>query len=70
MITDEKLALTVDEMAKACSLSKARLYQLLNKGELAATRCGSRTLILADEAKRFLAALPAATFPSKRKGAK
>jgi excisionase family DNA binding protein len=70
MITDEKLALTIDEMAKACSLSKARLYQLLNKGELTAARCGSRTIIHIEEAKRFLAALPAATFPAKRRGVK
>jgi hypothetical protein len=65
---DHKLALSVEEFARSVPLSKARVYQLLNEGKLCAVHCGAKTLILVEEANRFLGSLPAAPFPAKRRG--
>jgi len=62
----EKLAYTIDELAKAICLSKARLYELLNSGDLRAVKCGGRTLIPVDEARRFIRELPPAEFSGQK----
>ncbi len=42
------------------AVSRTRLFDLINKGEVDARRCGRRTLVMADSLRRFLEALPAA----------
>lgn len=54
----DPIALTVDEAAFAAKLSRAELYRILHRGDLAAKKQGRRTLILRTDLERFLSALP------------
>lgn len=55
----EKLALTIHEAAAASSISRSRLYELIKAGALITKKNGHKTLILAEDLKAFLEALPA-----------
>lgn len=50
----EKLAYTLDETAKALTLSRATVFKLVKSGRLRAVRVGSRALIPVRELERFL----------------
>ena len=41
----ERLALSIEETAKACGLSRATLYRLLNDGKLTTIKVGARRLV-------------------------
>jgi excisionase family DNA binding protein len=56
----ERLAYGVAEAARAAGIGRSTLYEALASGELSARKLGRRTLIPADELRRFLAALPSA----------
>ncbi len=43
-------------------LSRTRLYRLLAAGRIEARKLGGRTLVVAESADRFMAALPRAEF--------
>ena len=55
-----KLAYSMDEAASAAALSKSALYEDIAAGLLEIRKRGARTLILVDELRRNLAALPVA----------
>jgi hypothetical protein len=56
----EKLAYTLEEAAALGLPRRSRLYELADAGKLRLVRDGKRTLILADEARRYIASLPCA----------
>ncbi|WP_291362133.1 helix-turn-helix domain-containing protein [Devosia sp.] len=55
----EKIALTIEEAARAASISRSRLYEMIKTGLLNSRKNGRQTLILADDLKAFIASLPA-----------
>jgi len=57
----ESLAYTVAEAAEAARGSRTSLYEAMRRGELRAVKRGHRTLILAEDLKRWLGSLPAYT---------
>ena len=54
------LAYTVADAAEACHLSQATIRDAINHGQLKAKRAGTKLLILADDLRDWLTALPAA----------
>lgn len=50
----EKLAYSIKEFCSATSIGRTKV---ISEGQLAAVKLGSKTLISADEAKRFLSNL-------------
>jgi excisionase family DNA binding protein len=56
------LSYTISSFCAATGLGRSRVYELLAIGDLKAIRCGRRTLIPCDEARRFIDALPPAEF--------
>jgi excisionase family DNA binding protein len=56
----EKLAYTIKEASAALGVSKATIYRTLANGELHAKKLGSRTLIPADEIRRWISSFPSA----------
>jgi excisionase family DNA binding protein len=57
----EPLAYTVAEATKAAAVSRTELYRSVQRGELTLRKRGKRSLILADELRRWLADLPRAS---------
>lgn len=57
---DRRLALSVDELAEAAGISRAKCYADIASGRIPAKRTDRRILILVDDAKRWLASLPPA----------
>jgi excisionase family DNA binding protein len=53
------LAYGIGPAAEAAGVGRDTLYRAIGRGELTARKVGARTVILADELKRWLAALPA-----------
>lgn len=60
-MTYEPLAYTVAEAVKAAAVSRTELYRAVARQELVLRKRGKRSIILADELKRWLASLPAAS---------
>jgi excisionase family DNA binding protein len=56
----EKLSYTIAEAARALGIGKSTIYLALASGKLSARKCGSRTLLLADELRRYTSSLPPA----------
>jgi len=59
------LALTLNELRRVAGIPSTTAYRLLAAGELRAVKAGSRTLVLADSVRDYLARLPAATSSTK-----
>ena len=55
------LAHTVKGACKACGISRATFYRVVDNGELRVVKCGSKTLVLDSDLKAWLASLPAGT---------
>ena len=53
-----KLGYSVDSLAEAADSSRSVIYEEIATGRLKAKKLGSRTIIPADEAKRWLDSLP------------
>jgi hypothetical protein len=53
-----KLGYSVDSLAKAADSSRSVVYEELAAGRLKAKKLGARTIIPADEARRWLQSLP------------
>lgn len=51
------LAYSIPGLAKNTTLSKSLLYEHVKKGLLKTVKCGRRTLVLHDEAVRWLSTL-------------
>ena len=58
------LANGIGPAAKAAGVGRDTLYRAIARGELTARKIGARTVILADELRRWLDAMPA--IPSRR----
>jgi excisionase family DNA binding protein len=56
----EKLAFSVAEAIRVTGIGRSTLYALMSSGKLRAIKLGSRTLIPAEELRRFMKALPPA----------
>jgi len=57
----EPLAYTIQAAVKAAAVSRTELYRAIGRGELAMRKRGKRSLILADELRRWVESLPAAS---------
>tara|TARA_R110000803_G_scaffold208819_1_gene277811 strand:+ start:141 stop:323 length:183 start_codon:yes stop_codon:yes gene_type:complete len=53
----QKLAYTIKEFCIATSIGRTKVYELIGGGKLLTVKLGSKTLIKADEAQRFLGEL-------------
>lgn len=53
-MSDIKLVFTLDEAARALTLSRSSVFKLVKSGRLRAVRVGSRALIPRKELERFL----------------
>lgn len=53
-MNNDKMAFSIDEAAKACSMGRVKLYQEINAGRLKIRKCGSRTLVLRKDLEDFL----------------
>ena len=60
MNNTEIMAMTIAEAVRTSGIGRTRLYELMASGEIAARKCGARTLILAASLREYLARLPAA----------
>lgn len=63
--TDERLAYDLAGLAHAIGVSRSTVIRLLNNGSIAAKKLGSRTVILREEAERYMRSLPSASKGSK-----
>jgi predicted DNA-binding protein YlxM (UPF0122 family) len=54
----EKLAYSVRELADAAGLSDQQIYNHITRGDISAKHSGTKKIILAAEARRFLETLP------------
>jgi hypothetical protein len=59
MQTLPELAYTIAALCQASGIGRTKIYDDLKAGRLHARKHGKRTLILADEARRWLESLPA-----------
>lgn len=62
----EKYALTISEAVQLSGLGRTTLYQLSAAGKLPFKKCGARTIVLAEDLKRVLQALPDAPIHNER----
>jgi len=53
-------ALTISEVCSACGVGRTKIFESIADGSLKARKFGKRTLILPDDLREFLAALPTA----------
>lgn len=53
------IALTISDAVKVSGLSRTSLYAALKRRDLAAVKCGRRTLIRHEELQAYMAGLPA-----------
>jgi excisionase family DNA binding protein len=56
---DRPLAFSVAEACSAARIGRTSLYQAIRAGELRALKRGRRTIILANDLRRYLESLPA-----------
>jgi excisionase family DNA binding protein len=54
--SDDALACSVNDAARRTGLSRSKIYQLFDDGELAYLKIGKRRLVETQEIRRFLAA--------------
>ena len=64
----EKLAYSVAELCAAANFGRTTAFAAIRSGALRAVKVGSRTLILAEDLRKYLSSLPAANpHPKSRK---
>jgi excisionase family DNA binding protein len=54
MLTENRIAWTLNDAAKATGLSVAFFKKVIKNGEIAATKAGARTLILDEDLRAWL----------------
>jgi hypothetical protein len=58
----EPIAVTIPQAVRISGLSRSEIYRRLAAGDIEAIKSGTRTLILLDSIKRYLASLPTAQY--------
>ena len=53
-------ALSISEVCNATNLGRTKIFEAIAAGRLKARKFGSRTIVLTDDLRAFLAALPSA----------
>lgn len=61
---NDKISLTIQDVSKATGIGRTKVFELIRKGQLPARKIGTRTIILAEDLKTFLATLPPAGRPA------
>ena len=57
-VSGAKLAYSVEEFGAVAGLGRTKLYAEIGAGRLRARKAGKRTIILAEDARAYLASLP------------
>lgn len=57
------MALSIDEAARQANICRDKIYEEIKTGKLEAKKVGRRTLVMADELRRYLDALPSLQLP-------
>jgi excisionase family DNA binding protein len=57
---NDKIGLTIHDVTKTTGIGRTTLFALIRDGKLPARKIGARTIVLADDLKRFLETLPKA----------
>ena len=65
----EPIAYTLDDAGRVAGHGRTKLYELISEGVLDARKAGSRTLIVGDSLRAYLANLPRADIRMGRKAA-
>ena len=60
-----RLGYGIDEYAEAADVGRDQVYKAIRSGQLKAVKWGKRTIIPAEEGKRFIAELPLLQLSSK-----
>ena len=55
--TPDKLAYSIKELSAALAISPPTIYREVKRGRLHITKIGRKSVVLADEARRYIAAL-------------
>ena len=53
-----RTAFSIDEFAKSAGVGRDKIYEEIRTGRIRARKAGRRTLITADDARRYLDSLP------------
>jgi excisionase family DNA binding protein len=61
-----RIAFSVDEAAQQANVCRDKIYQAIRTGELDAKKAGRRTLVMADDLRRYLESLPRLTLPAAK----
>ena len=61
---NDPLAYTIAEAVKVAAISRTEIYRSVQRGELTLRKRGKRSLILADELRRWLESLPTNSSPN------
>lgn len=61
-----RIALTIEEFARSTGLGRTTIYQEIKNGRLVPVKVGKRTLVPADEARRWLGRLAATSDAAAR----
>jgi excisionase family DNA binding protein len=54
----QREGLSIAEASALSGIGRTKIYQFIGEGRLKARKCGSRTLVLRDDLRAFLASLP------------
>jgi excisionase family DNA binding protein len=57
------VAYSIDQACRLTGLGRTLLYGVIKRGDLRARKCGTRTVILAEDLHKFLNNLPEAGSP-------
>jgi len=57
-VATDPVAMSIRDACRCCGLSRASLYRAIAAGQLDTRKFGSRTIILMDDLRRFIASLP------------
>jgi excisionase family DNA binding protein len=68
--TVDPISVSVAQASALTGISRSRIYELLASGHLQARKQGTRTVVLFDGLREFVAALPPADIKVKPSGAK
>jgi excisionase family DNA binding protein len=52
------LSLNLKQAVEVTGLTRSHLYEAMKRGELSARKAGRRTIIMADELRRYVESLP------------